>query len=250
MRKFILLACLCFMLSACGSNKHMSEDQQNNLSKIHYQMGIDALNKGLLPKAFKELIEADEIRPNQVEIEDALAYAWRLRGELDKSEKYYKKALSHSPQASTMNNYGSLLIQMKRYQDAEKQLRKALEDPSYPNQNLVFLNLGDTLLEQGNFNDAIDAYRKAQRFQPDDILPKIKEAGAYIRFNRLNYARAMYETLLRANADNRFVAEGLLAVMEKQNDLSAAREMLAKFQQQATTDLDRAWAADEIQRLR
>jgi len=249
MKKSILLICLCIALAACGSNKHVSEKNQK-LSKIHYELGIDALNKGILPKAFKELLEADKYEPNQAEVEDALAYAWRLRGDLKKSEAYYKKALSHSPQASTQNNYGSLLIQMKRYKDAEIVLRKALQDPTYPNQNLVFLNLGDALLEQGDFDGAINAYRQAKRFQPEDIRPQIMEAKAYIRYNRLNYARALYETLMRNYSGNRAIAEGLLDVLKKQNDLSAARDMLKAFRQHATSDLDKAWALDESERLR
>ncbi|HKI61465.1 MAG TPA: tetratricopeptide repeat protein [Mariprofundaceae bacterium] len=249
MRKPILLICLCLALAACGSNKHVNEKNQK-ISRIHYELGIDALNKGLLPKAFKELIEADKSMPNQAKVEDALAYAWRLRGDLKKSETYYKKALSHSAQASTQNNYGSLLIQMKRYKEAEIQLRKALQDPTYPNQNLVYLNLGDALLEQEDFNGAINAYRQAKRFQPEDIRPQIKEAKAYIRYNRLNYARALYETLLRRNSGNRAIAEGLLDVLKKQNDLSAARDMLKTFRQHATSDLDKAWALDESERLR
>ncbi|HKI62052.1 MAG TPA: tetratricopeptide repeat protein [Mariprofundaceae bacterium] len=249
MRKSILLICLCLALASCGSSKHMEEKNQK-LSKLHYQMGIDALNKNLLPKAFQELLKADELKPNQADVEDALAYAWRLRGNLEKSEKYYKKSLAHSPQTSTQNNYGSLLIQMKRYKDAETVLRKALQDPGYLNQNLIFLNLGDALLEQGNFEDAIKAYRQARRFQPEDLLPQIKEANAYIRFDRLNYARAMYETLLRSNKDNRFIAEGLLGVLKKQNDRQAARDMLKTYRQHARTELDKAWALDEIEKLR
>ncbi|MDX8407171.1 MAG: tetratricopeptide repeat protein [Mariprofundaceae bacterium] len=249
MSKFILLICIALSLGACSSGKYTPEKQQK-LTKLHYQMGIDALNKGLLPKAFKELLEADKIQPGQAKVEDALAYAWRLRGDLEKSERYYKKALAHEARASTQNNYASLLIQMKKYKQAEVLLRKALEDPRYPNQDLVFINLGDALLEQGLFNDAIDAYRKAQRFRPNQILPRMKEAAAYIRFNRLNYARALYETLLRKNKDNRFVAEGLLSVLKKQNDLPAARAMLKAYRQQSSNDLDKAWAADELAKIR
>ena len=249
MSKFILLVCVALSFSACSSGKYTPEKQQK-LTKLHYQMGIDALNKGLLPKAFKELLEADKIQPGQAKVEDALAYAWRVRGDLDKSERYYKKALAHESRASTQNNYASLLIQMKKYKQAEKLLRQALEDPRYPNQDLVFMNLGDAMLGQGLFNDAIDAYRKAQRFRPNQILPKMKEAAAYIRFNRLNYARALYETLLRKNEGNRLIAEGLLSVLKKQNDLPAARAMLKTYRHQSSNDLDKAWAEDELAGIR
>ncbi len=247
MKSLFLILSLSLALSGCGAKQDPAK--QEKLARLHYQMGIDALNKGLLPKAFKELLESDQIRPGQPEVEDALAYAWRLRGDLQKSEHYYRKSLSHAKRASTMNNYASLLIQMQQYEKAEKLLRQALEDPSYPNQDLVFINLGDALLEQGRFNDAIEAYRRAQRFRPEQILPRIKEAEAYIRFNRLNYARALYETLLRKNRDARPVAQGLLRVLIKQNDLPAARQMLRRFIHDTDNELDRAWARDELEKL-
>jgi len=248
-RKILLLISLALLLGAC-SGKQLSDEKQQKLAKLHYQMGIDALSKGLLPKAFKELIESNKIQPDQYEVEDALAYAWRLRGDLEKAEGFYKKALAHGGVASTQNNYGSLLIQMKRYKEAEAVLRKALEDPRYPNQDLLFINLGDALLEQGQFNDAIKAYRKAQIFRPNELVPKIREADAYMRFNRTNYARALYETLLRKNPGNRALVQGLLDVLKKQNDLPAARSLLNSFRQDTANPLDKAWASDELEKIR
>ncbi len=249
MKKSILFICLTLLLSACSSSQYEPE-KQLELAKIHYQMGIDALNKGMLPKAFVELMESDKLQPGQPDVEDALAYAWRLRGNLDKSEYYYKKALAHGSRASTQNNYASLLIQMKKYKKAETLLRKALKDPRYPNQDMLFLNLGDALLGQGLFDDAIAAYRKAKLFRPSDLRAQMKEADAYVQFNRLNYARALYETILRKNKGMRAIAEGLLDVLKKQNDLPAARKMLKTFHQHAASDLDKAWANDELENIR
>jgi len=238
------------LLTGCAGGKKVSDAQLEKQAQIHYELGIDALNKGLLPKAFDELMQSDAAKPNQAEVLDALAYCWRLRGDLDKADKMYRKALridSRSP--ATHNNYASLLLQMKRYPDAEKEARKALEDPRYPNQHLAYMILGDALLEQDHFNEAIDAYRRAGSFIPGDPLPQLKEAEAYVRYDRLNYAEALLSSLLREQPDSRDAVEMLVNLQRKQGNLPSARQTLQSFVNKARNELDRAWAKDELDKL-
>lgn len=246
-----LLLVLSLVMTGCaGGGKNFTKEQREKQGKIHYQLGIDALNKGLLPKAFDELIQSDHDYPNQPEVQGALAYAWRLRGDLKKSEAYYRKALYLKPDSpATHNNYASLLIQMKRYEDAEREARKALSDPRYPNQHLAFMNLGDALLNQDKFNEAITAYRQAERFVPGNPLPKLKEAQAYVRYERFNYAQALLETMLRNKPDDRAAVEMLEGLLVKQGKRPEARRVLESFIGITTSDLDRAWAKDELNRL-
>ena len=122
---------LVMALTACSTAAKIDDpDKQARLANIHYRLGIDALGKqGMLPKAFHELIKSDELLPDQPEVLDALAYAWLLRGNMKKSETYYLRAMKHHAVAATYNNYANLLNRMKRYKEAEKAARKALDDP-------------------------------------------------------------------------------------------------------------------------
>lgn len=245
-----LLLILALLLGGCAGGNSVKKEIQQKKARIHYELGIDALNKGVLPKAFDELMQSDADLPNQPEVQDALAYAWRLRGDLKKSEKLYRKSLRLDPDApSTHNNYASLLLQMKRYKDAESEARKALSDPRYPNQHLAYLNLGDALLAQDKFNEAISAYRQAAAFVPGNPLPKLKEAEAYIHYERYNYAEALLQTMLRNQPDDRQAAAMLVNLYQKQGKLPEARKTLKTFAGKATNDLDRAWAKDELDRL-
>jgi len=246
--RFTLVGAL--LLAGCAGGKKVSDVQRDKQAAIHYELGIDALNKGLLPKAFDELMQSDAAKPNQAEVQDALAYCWRLRGDMKKAEKLYRKSLYIDSKApATHNNYASLLLQMKRYPDAEKEARKALEDPRYPNQHLAYMNLGDALLAQDHFNEAIDAYRQAGSFIPGDPLPKLKEAEAYVRYDRLNYAEALLSTLLRDQPDTRDAVEMLVNLQRKQGNLPAARQTLQTFADKTGNALDRAWAKDELDKM-
>jgi len=251
-RSSIILAMItaALLLSGCsGSNKPSDEDQLKR-AKLHYQLGLDALYKNRLPKAFEEFMLAEEIDPNQPEVLDALGYAWRIRGDLEKSEGYYKRALRAGAGSATHNNYGSLLLQMKKFDKAKVQLKKALEDPRYRNQFMAFINLGDAYLGLKQFDEAIRTYQKAGSFNLKQTISRIKEAEAHVAYNQLNYAQALYEEMFKEESANRAVVEGLVNVLKLRNDRTTARQYLGKFMEQpSVSKLDRAWAADAMMKL-
>jgi len=244
----LLLLLGTMLLYGCGGPKK-DPVKVDKRAELHYQVGIDALHKNQLPKAFDELMKSDELRPGHPEVLGALAYAWRLRKNYEQSERYYKKALNAGGGASTHTNYGSLLLLMERYKEAEVQLRKALQDPRYRNQHIAFINLGDALLAQDRFDEAVDAYRQAKIINPRQDASRLKEAEAYVKYNRLNYAQALYETLLREYPTDRNVLQGLLGVLKKRGDIPSQRQHLKTFREASQSELDRAWAADELERL-
>ena len=93
------------------------------------------------------------------------------------------------------NNYGGLLLELKRFDEAKVQLEKALEDPRYRNQYKAHINLGDALLGLKQYDEAIIAYRNADRFGSRQILSRIKEARAYVASDRLDYAQDSLRSL-------------------------------------------------------
>ena len=248
-RLTIALAIVAITCAGCSTN-HKQAEQQEQLAKLHYQLGVDALRKGMLPKAFDELMESNAMRPNQPEVLDALAYAWLLRGEMTKAEEFYRKSLRAKQMASTQNNYANLLNKLGRFQEAEAMARQALDDPRYPNQDLAFINLGDAQLGQGHFEEALHSYGQAQLFNSDSLLPQLKTANAYAQNNRFNEAEALYRTLLLKQKDNRVIAEGLLGMLKKQDRLSDARQLLNDFSRNSSIPQDKAWAWDELKQLK
>ncbi len=242
--------CCSLALSACATTTQKEDEQQEKLARLHYQIGVDALQKGLLPKAFDELMTSDNMRPNQADVLDALAYAWLLRGDMKKSETHYRKSLRVKAAASTRNNYANLLNKLERFSEAESMARKALDDPRYPNQDLAFINLADALLGQDKFDEAIRSYGQAQLFNSNSLLVKLKIARAYMQYDRLNEARALYDTLLLQNPNSRTILAGMLEILEKQNEPEEARRVLNQFINQTIPNQDKAWASDELDQLK
>ena len=237
-------------ITACASSSPRQALDDNKLEKlahIHYQLGVDALRKqGMLPKAFNELMESNAIVPNQPHVLDALAYAWLLRGDLKKSESLYRKALNYGGSASIHNNYANLLNRLERFDEAEKSARKALDDPRYANQDLAFINLGNALLGQKKFPEAIQALQQAKLFNANNTIADLRLAQAFYQQGRLREARLLYRSIIDQQAKNRSAVEGLLAVLNKQHDASQAHIVLQQFSEQTSSPMDKAWALDRL----
>jgi len=237
-------------LPACSTTTHSASPQlQAKRVNAHYQLGIDALNKRNMPKAFAELLRAESMNPNRSDVLGALGYAWQLRGNLDKANAYYRRAIKYNPSPATYNNYGGLMLKMNKPKDAEKYFRKALNNPRYRHPDIAYINLGDSLLFQDRFNEAIAAYRQARVLNRFQETSRIREARAYVRYKRFIYAKALYETILRDHPGNRQALEELLHLLRKEGNISEVRKQLEHFHKLTSDPLNKAWAEEEIKRL-
>lgn len=243
----ILLLGSVLLLGACANRPApVSDETRGKQVESHYRLGLDALEKNNLPKAFDELLHAEQLAPKRADVLDALAYAWRVRGNLEESHAYYIRALAIDPSARTWNNYGTLLLAMGKPVEAETAFRKALDDPRYPRPDFAYINLGDALLMQDRFDDAIAAYRQARALNPLQDVSRLREATAYRDHNRPEFARAMYETILRDSPSNRQALEGLLAMLQNEGE---ARNQLQTFIRNTQEPLDRAWAEETLKAM-
>lgn len=250
--RFLILLLLLPLLASCQSSAEQKQIDGDNSKRaaLHYRLGIDALHKGMLPKAFEELMLSDKISPDQPETLDAIAYAWRTRGNNKEAKKYYERAVKMNASSATRNNYGSLLIELGEYKAAVKQLNIALEDPRYRNQSLAFTNLGDALIGLKKLNEGVAAYRKAHMMSPNWTQPQLREADAYIQFKRPHYAQALFETILRKEPANQQALQGLIQLLKSKKENKLLKKNIQTFITKTTNELHKAWAKDELARLR
>ncbi|MDX8383379.1 MAG: tetratricopeptide repeat protein [Ghiorsea sp.] len=245
-----LLICLLLSITSCQStaNKKVEEDNTKR-AVFHYRLGIDALHKGILPRAFEELLLSDKINPDQPNTLDAIGHAWRMRGNLKQAQKYYEHAIDKGAGAATYNNYGNLLVELGDFHLAITYLNIALDDPRYPNQAFSFTNLGDAYLGLNRFEDAISAYRKAHMLAPQQNYAQLREAEAYIKFDRLNYAQALYETILRKSPGSQAALAGLIKLLKNSTQALILEKYINTFIETTANDLEKAWAKDELSQL-
>ncbi len=247
--RLVLLLGLALLVGCQTTARHEAPDDRAKSAEMHFRLGIDALGRNNLPKAFTELLHAEKLAPDRSDILDALGIAWIKRGDPDRAEAYYRRAIHMDPAPSTYNNYGGLLMTMGRFREAEAMFRKALNDPRYQHPDIAYINLGDALLAQDHFDEAIASYRQARQLNPIQQVSRLREAQAYEKRGRTHYAKAMYEAILREHPDNRAAMQGLLELLRKGGNRLEARKRLMAFGKHATRPEDIAWAREEMNKL-
>ena len=144
-RRILILALLCALplLPACATT---AEDEIRRLeARASYESGVKAISDGRVSLGLASLRQAAEIEPRNA---------------------LYRNAV------------GAVLLNIGRYPDAQAEFLKAVEiDPTYAD---AYHNLGSAYAEQGKWEEAIVAYRKA--------LGQTLYASPENTYNNLGYA--------------------------------------------------------------
>ena len=241
-------------LSACTSKEEMvvdkkvSEPDLKQASALNVQLAIGYIDREQLGIAQEKLDKAIEQDPKSIDAYTTMAYLKRKVNELEQAEKYYLEALDiKSTDPNIHNNYGGLLCQMGRYDDALKEIRLAYEDPFYETPYLAFANAGTCLLDKGDYKEAEKMLRKALRDQPNYAGALISMAEIGVKTEKYLMARAYIQ---RYHAVARPTAESLWLQIQSEKALGAeehylkyARRLLKDF-----PDSDEAGMLEEMAR--
>lgn len=140
MKNVILLSVLALAaVSSCASS---SQNIREKKADILYQAGTESLMRGEFTDALANLQQAIKLEPESPKIWTNLGIAYGGKGEMKKAEDSWKKALNLDSQwTDARANLGALYLQTKRYNEAEKQLKLALQDLVYENSAQVHYNL-------------------------------------------------------------------------------------------------------------
>ena len=241
-------------LSACTSKEEMvvdkkvSEPDLKQASALNVQLAIGYIDREQLGIAQEKLNKAIEQDPQSIDAYTTMAYLKRKVNELEQAEKYYLEALDiKSTDPNIQSNYGGLLCQMGRYDDALKEIRRAYEDPFYETPYLAYANAGTCLLDKGDYKEAEKMLRKALRDQPNYAGALISMAEIGVKTEKYLMARAYIQ---RYHAVARPTAESLWLQIQSEKALGAeehylkyARRLLKDF-----PDSDEAGMLEEMAR--
>jgi type IV pilus assembly protein PilF len=229
-------------------DKKVSEPDLRQASALNVQLAIGYIDRDQLGIAQEKLDKAIEQDPESVDAYTTMAYMKKKVNELEEAEKYYLEALDiKSTNPNIHNNYGGLLCQMGRYDDALKEIRLAYEDPFYETPYLAYANAGTCLLDKGDYKEAEKMLRKALRDQPNYAGALISMAEIGVKTEKYLMARAYIQ---RYHAVARPTAESLWLQIQSEKALGAeehylkyARRLLKDF-----PDSDEAGMLEEMAR--
>ena len=241
-------------LSACSSkqetiiDKKVSEPDLKQAAALNVQLAIGYIDRDQYGVAQEKLDKAIEQDPDNVDAYTTMAYLKRRVNELDEAEDYYLQALDiKSTNPNIHNNYGGLLCQMGRYDDALDEIRLAYEDPFYQTPYLAYANAGTCLLDKGDYQQAEKMLRKVLRDQPNYAGALLSMAEIGVKTEKYLMARAYvqrYHAIARPTAESLWLqVQSEKALGAQEHYLKYARKLLKDF-----PDSDEAGMLEEMAR--
>jgi adenylate cyclase len=171
------------------------------LSTAHSRMVLEGVSDS--PKESLRL--AVEIGQKAIALDESrsglLVWPYVLNREFDKAIEAAEKGVSLNPNsAGGYLALGAALAFAGRYQEAIPVLQKCLRLSPVPFHIGVFGWLALSYQELGQYEEAVDTYKKMlQTYGPDTLVPHVWLAANYIYLRRENEARAEAGEVLRIN---------------------------------------------------
>ena len=139
MKQAFALCAIMGLLSSCSSS---TPDVKEKRGEIYLNAGIESLQQGEFTDALISLKEASKLTPKSVVVWTNLGIAYAGKEDYVKAEDSWKKALAIDPNFGDAHTaYGATLMRLRRYGEAEKQLKAAASDLTYLNAAQAKYNL-------------------------------------------------------------------------------------------------------------
>jgi len=183
----IFLSALCI---GCAENKTLLIKER---SQALQDLGNSLIRQGNLRKGLERLLEASELDPENADIHNGLGLAYRDLRVYEKSVVHFKKALVLRPRfPEAQNNLGTLYLVLKKWDLALDCFQGAVSDILYETPHFAYNNMGLAYYNKGDYQRAIENYRKALSSFPSYSLCYENLARAYEATNSFQAAIESY----------------------------------------------------------
>ena len=165
--------------------------------KVRTQMAAEYIRAGNLDAAKRVLDQALKVDPKDSNANMMMGVLLQQEGSdlnMQRADHYFSRAISIDPKnAQARNNYGTYLYQVKRYNDAIKQLSIAGSTLGYEQRYRALENVGRIYLIQGDVANAEKSFKQALQVNRDSTVSMIELAEIfYLQKNNIA-ARQLYE---------------------------------------------------------
>ena len=160
-------------ITFAGSNKELVMQFYSLLGETYKNLGKNSLSD----QAFDNALEID---PENLLVLNNYSYYLSLRGQnLKKALKMSSTTVKAEPNNSTyLDTYGWILFKLKKYQEALKYLKRAIENDESPSGEILE-HYGDVLSQTGKKDEAVKYWSKALNFSENKAVlnKKIENAA-------------------------------------------------------------------------
>lgn len=137
---------LVFILSGCVTTQRGGFDKADSPQEA-IEMRVAAAKQYLRGRDFesarRHLKSAMELDAKSPDVHEALGLTFQYSGEIELAEKHYKLAINYgNGQSKYRISFSSFLYQAQRFEDAEEQLEKIVDDSLYEQREAALVLLG------------------------------------------------------------------------------------------------------------
>ena len=241
-----------------------------NNDTAYSNLGVALAEAGRLDEALADFQQALKIRPKDPEANFNIAETLAKQGKSNEAALWYDKVLKLKPgDAHTYISLAAAKIQQGKFDDAMAICREGLsynpeKSQLYSNLGLAFLQMGKideaiTELEtavklgadamtynnfalavsaKGNYDTALECYRKAIRLDPKNAESYYNLANLYMTMNNQEKAIAEYQQAIQINPRYAKAYGNFAVALARQNRPSEALENFAKVAELEPNSVD------------
>ena len=129
---FLLRLCVViFLVSSCTSL--FKSDRSEERALLRQQLGVSYMQQGNYPLALKELLAAEELDPQNPQIQNNLGMLYFVREKFELSAKHFSRAYDlDNKYTDAKNNLARVYIELKQFAIAQRLLEEVSADLTYP----------------------------------------------------------------------------------------------------------------------
>jgi tetratricopeptide (TPR) repeat protein len=216
-------------------------DAHRLLSRVYYHMldttqGDRGVAKENLAKAIEHLEALLRVTPNDSDSWLMLGHLYRIENQPAKAEDAFRKVLQTDPDSKVgLANLSEIYIQQGEFDQAIEALTKISEDDM--DAQLLGM-LGYCYSQSQQFGKAIDTYEKALTEEPDNTNIRRYYAEALLSANKNAAAREQLQKILKSEPDDVASYKQLAMLDREEGRFDDARQELDKAKSLSLEDLD------------
>lgn len=173
-------------------------NQAISLDKTHFKsyrlLGLIHFKKGNLEEALSAYQKALEINPESSKLHCDLGIVYEKMGNLNKAEEHFRKAysLDQNPEASF--NLAKIYFQNEKLEEALNYVQSSIQEDI---RSASAYNLQGVILNKlGRYPQAIQSFKNALRFEPQNYFFKLNLGIAYFNNEQYGKAEHLFKKLL------------------------------------------------------
>ena len=215
-------------LSGCGSSP---EKLSKKKSAIFYQYGSRQLVEGEYTIALENLLQADQMDPDNPNIINNLALAYYYKKRPVTAKKLLKKVMKMAPHHSdTLNNMGTILMKEGHLDEAEKYFKQVSEHLLFKKQFVTYHNLSKIAKKKGQI-ELSRSYNTKSLEEFDHYCPALFHKGLlFFQEKKWEEANKSLKEAIRGTCYNYIGSHFYRALSLRQlNRLEQAEQILEKL---------------------